>query len=198
MLLHSIGAGQTSVHVHLSLCPRRKWSAQNSVFTAPLMCLYLCVFLHSAWSVWWQHLPALCTGELPSAPPVGKGAFGFTANSWPYSFFQPQPQSYRQFMLLTRRGRSRSTQAGLFLPGSPMACGQVVKIPVQIRLNKSFVSHRTWQQATLDTWQKGLWESNKVKIVIKSEKVLQWCLELFSKHSECKRERQRAKPSDAV
>lgn len=84
--------------------------AWKYVCTITLMCL--CVFLHPAWSVWWHHLPALCTGELPSAPPVGKGAFGFMSSLWPYSFSQPlQPQSYGQLMSLSRRGRRQSIQA---------------------------------------------------------------------------------------
>lgn len=91
-------------------------SVYNTHKTRALMCLCSCVFLHPAWSVWWQHLPASCTGELPSALPVGKGAFGTESNSWPYSFSQLQlPQIHRQFTLLTRGGRSHSIQAGKWL-----------------------------------------------------------------------------------
>lgn len=59
--------------------------------TSTLLCL--CVFLHPAQSVRWQHLPASCTGATPSARSVGKGQSGAESCPRPYSFSQPpQPQ----------------------------------------------------------------------------------------------------------
>lgn len=55
-------------------------ACENPVVTGTLMRLCLCVILHPAWSVWWQRLPAVYTGELPSALPVGKGVFGTESN----------------------------------------------------------------------------------------------------------------------
>lgn len=106
----------TSLLLDRQVCVCVSVCVRNTHKTRGLTCLCLCVFLHPAWSVWWQHLPASCTGELPSALPVGKGAFGTKSNSWPYSFSQLQlSQIHWQFTLLTRGGRSHAIQAGQWL-----------------------------------------------------------------------------------
>lgn len=124
---------------------------ENSVLKSELTCLCLCVFLHPAWSVWWQHLPALCTGELPSAPPVGKRGVWHRVQFMTLLILSATTASEPQAVHAAhqRRAITLNTSWTVFLPSSitfrcfHTACGEAMRI----YLSKSdfielFGSHR--------------------------------------------------------